>query len=239
MRRLRLPGLVVAFSGAFLIWLGLPAMASAAPVTLDFESGATVGQKVTNQYGPSGTPAGPTFEQGQEAGFKNLFCGAPTLDGTDLAHSGSNSLLLNACENGEFWPTATFFSLGYSTDSVEFWIADARPHIGQHHGDHHCLQRRGRDSRTGGNDPPAPGLDDIQGGGALLRFGRHRLRRGRGGAQRREHDDRDRSRPDVPATPTSRSTTSPTTRPPRRPNRASCSARTHPRQTSSPAEKHR
>src|SRR4029078_3030655 len=32
-------------------------------------------------------------------------------------------LLLNGCENGEFWPTATFFALGYSTDSGEFWIA--------------------------------------------------------------------------------------------------------------------
>ena len=97
--------------------------APAAPVTLDFESGATVGQKVTNQYGPPGTPAGPTFEQGIEAGFKGLGCGPPTLDNTSVAHSGSNSLLLNGCAGGEFWPTAAFFSLGYSTDSVEFWIA--------------------------------------------------------------------------------------------------------------------
>ncbi len=119
----RLLGLTLAFSGALTLWLGIPAVASAAPVTLDFESGATVGQKVTNQYGPPTTPAGPTFEQGQEAGFNGLYCGAPTLDNAGVAHSGSNSLLLNACENGEFWPTATFFALGYSTDSVEFWIA--------------------------------------------------------------------------------------------------------------------
>src|SRR5262249_42230748 len=107
-----------------LVQLGLPVAASAAPVTLDFESGATAGQPVTNQYGPPGTPAGPTFEKGIEAGFTGLECGPPKLDNEpSLARSGSNSLLLNGCENGEFWPTATFFSLGYSTDSVEFWIA--------------------------------------------------------------------------------------------------------------------
>jgi hypothetical protein len=101
----------------------MPAAASAAPVSLDFESGATIGQKVTNQYGPPGTPAGPTFERGIEAGFEGINCGPPTLENTGAAHSGTNSLLLNGCENGEFWPTAAFFSLGYSTDSVEFWIA--------------------------------------------------------------------------------------------------------------------
>ena len=119
----RLLGVALASAGALLIWLGIPAAAAAAPVTLDFESGATVGQKVTNQYGPPGTPSGPTFERGTEAGFNGLNCGPPTLDNTAVAHSGSNSLLLNGCENGEFWPTTTFFALGYSTDSVEFWIA--------------------------------------------------------------------------------------------------------------------
>ena len=92
-------------------------------MTLNFESGVTPGQKVTNQYGPPATPAGPTFEQGIEAGFQGLNCGPPTLDDTGVAHSGSKSLLLKGCQNGEFWPTAAFFSLGYSTDSVEFWIA--------------------------------------------------------------------------------------------------------------------
>src|SRR5262249_46223933 len=103
--RLRLLGLALVFSGALLLYLGVPAAASAAPVTLDFESGATVGEKVTNQYGPPGTPAGPKFEQGIEAGFAGLECGPPKLvNEPSLAHSGSNSLLLNGCENGEFWP---------------------------------------------------------------------------------------------------------------------------------------
>jgi len=120
---MRLLRLAVAVSAALSALGAVAAPASAAPVTLNFESGATVGQKVTNQYGPPGTPAGPTFEQGIEAGFKGLGCGPPTLDNSGVAHSGFNSLLLNGCTGGEFWPTAAFFSLGYSTDSVEFWIA--------------------------------------------------------------------------------------------------------------------
>jgi hypothetical protein len=108
--------------GAIYLAIGA-ASAHAAPVTIDFESGATPNQPVTNQYGPPGTPAGPTFLKGEEAGFKQLGCGPPRLVAEGTAHSGSRSLLLNGCPGGEFWPTATFFSLGYSTQAVEFWLA--------------------------------------------------------------------------------------------------------------------
>ncbi|HUE28924.1 MAG TPA: hypothetical protein VMP89_19270, partial [Solirubrobacteraceae bacterium] len=97
--------------------------ARAAPTTIDFESGALAGQQVTNQYGPPGTPAGPTFMKTSDAGFSDgPTCSPPTLDNTDPAHSGTNSIKLDGCYNGEFWPTATFFSLGYSTDSVDYWV---------------------------------------------------------------------------------------------------------------------
>jgi hypothetical protein len=99
--------------------------AVAAPVTIDFESGATLGQPVTNQYGPPGTPAGPVFKRGEEAGFTQLGCGPPRLVEEGIARSGSRSLKLDGCPGagGEFWATAAFFSLGYSTPTVEFWLA--------------------------------------------------------------------------------------------------------------------
>ncbi|HET9102572.1 MAG TPA: hypothetical protein VFN55_04410 [Solirubrobacteraceae bacterium] len=116
--------------GVFIAWLAIgAAAASAAPVTISFESGASAGQQVTNEYGPPGTPAGPTFMKSTDAGFtdngnpEGPNCSPPVLDNTDPAHSGTNSIKLNGCQNGEFWPTATFFALGYSTDSVGFWVS--------------------------------------------------------------------------------------------------------------------
>ncbi len=106
-------------------WLVIgAATANAAPVTISFESGATSGQQVTNQYGPPGTPAGPTFMKASDAGFSDgPACNPPVLDSTDAAHSGTNSVQLNGCQFAEFWSTATFFSLGYSTTSVGYWVA--------------------------------------------------------------------------------------------------------------------
>lgn len=107
------------------------AAASAAPVTISFESGATAGQQVTNQYGPPNTPAGPTFMKSTDAGFtdngnpEGPNCNPPVLDNTDTAHSGANSIKLNGCQYSEFWSTQTFFSLGYSTNSVDYYVAIA------------------------------------------------------------------------------------------------------------------
>ncbi|HLJ04482.1 MAG TPA: hypothetical protein VKT31_13635 [Solirubrobacteraceae bacterium] len=98
--------------------------ALAAPVSIDFESGASVGDQITNQYAtPSGIPEGPTFMQPGSAGFTPFGCGAGHLTNA-TAHSGSNSVVLDGCSGGgEFSPTATFFSMGYTTDSVSFWVA--------------------------------------------------------------------------------------------------------------------
>ncbi|MGA8745222.1 MAG: hypothetical protein WB507_05110 [Solirubrobacterales bacterium] len=101
--------------------------AQAAPVTLDFESGVGLNEAVTSQYGPPGTPAGPTFMAGTEAGLKGLECPAPHLVNTYGAHSGTHELKLDGCESGEFWPSEGFFSLGYSTEKVEFWVASDTP----------------------------------------------------------------------------------------------------------------
>src|SRR4051812_40941902 len=99
------------------------APALAAPVTVNFESGALAGQQVTNQYGPPGMPAGPTFEKGSDAGFTGLNCGPPTLRNDVATHSAGNAVRLDGCGAAEFWPTAGFFALGYSTDSVGYWVA--------------------------------------------------------------------------------------------------------------------
>lgn len=104
--------------------------AAAAQVKIDFESGAVVNQPVTNQYGTPGTPAGPFFKKGTDAGFyagsnpgsSGLSCGPPVLTNSYPAHSGSNSLLLNGCLGGEFTGTAAFFALGYTTNYVEFQV---------------------------------------------------------------------------------------------------------------------
>ena len=106
------------------VWLLLLAgSAHAAPVTIDFESGASSGELVTNQYGPPGTPAGPAFIKGEDAGFgKKLDCGAPELDGEDTANSGTHTIKLNGCPGGEFGPTAAFFQLGWPADLVEFEV---------------------------------------------------------------------------------------------------------------------
>ena len=100
--------------------------AQAAPVTINFESGAAVNEAVTKQYGPPGTVAGPEFKKGTEVSttkFKGLNCGPPHLSESGAAHSGTKSILLDGCVGGEFYPSATFFHLGYSTHLIEFWLA--------------------------------------------------------------------------------------------------------------------
>jgi len=104
--------------------------AQAAPVPINFESGAGLNEAVTNQYGPPGTPAGPTFMAGTEAGLKGVGCAPPHLVNTYKAHSGTHELKLDGCEGGEFWPSDAFFSLGYSTEKVEFWVASDTPLAG-------------------------------------------------------------------------------------------------------------
>ena len=110
-----------------LLMAGLAGAAQAAPVTLDFESGAAPGALVTNQYGPPGTAAGPTFMTAAEDGLKGVECGAPHLSSSFKAHSGSRELKLDGCEGGEFWRSDTFFSLGYSTERVEYYVASNTP----------------------------------------------------------------------------------------------------------------
>lgn len=111
-----------------LAWLSLAAgSAQAAPVTVDFESGAALEERITDQYGAPSTAAGPTFMKASEVGLKGVECGPPKLVDTFKAHSGSNELELDGCENGEFWPSDTFFTLGYTSERVEFWVASNTP----------------------------------------------------------------------------------------------------------------
>ena len=107
------------------VCLAMSASALAAPITIDFESGASVGDQITNQYAaPGGVPEGPTFRLPTSAGFTTPFACGPGHLSNVTAHSGSNSVVLDGCGGGsEFAPTATFFSMGYTTDSVSFWVA--------------------------------------------------------------------------------------------------------------------
>ncbi len=106
--------------------LALCQSALASPITIGFEdqNPATL---ITNQYAtPSGIPEGPTFSTPAAAGFGNWttgVCGAGHITGA-YAHSGSQSLKLDGCATGEFWATSTFFSLGYTTAAVSFYVAE-------------------------------------------------------------------------------------------------------------------
>lgn len=100
--------------------------AVALPVTIDFESGVSADQLVTNQYGEPGTPAGPSFMKGTDAGFNGLACGAPSaFDDASRAYSGSKGVVLNGCPGGEFWPTAAFFKLGWPSREVQFAVGSS------------------------------------------------------------------------------------------------------------------
>lgn len=116
---------VAALCVAYVLAIAAPAQAT--PVTIDFESGATLNEAVTNQYGPPTTPAGPTFMRSSEAGLHGVECSPPRLVNAYMAHSGSSELKLDGCEGGEFWPSDAFFTLGYSTEKVEFWVASDTP----------------------------------------------------------------------------------------------------------------
>src|SRR5262245_60209814 len=94
--------------------------ALAAPVTIDFESGAAPNEQVKAQYCcPGNVPNGPTFMQGTEAGFSagsqpalsGLSCPAPYLDANDQAHSGSRTISLTGCPSGEFTHSGAFFKM--------------------------------------------------------------------------------------------------------------------------------
>src|SRR5579862_3999736 len=116
---------LTAIASALIALLVLAGSAVAAPVTIDFESGAAVGDLVTSQYGPPSVPAGPTFMAPSGDGFTgsaSFGCGPGHISNA-AAHSGSNSLELDGCSGAEFWPTAGFFTLGYTTDSVSFYVA--------------------------------------------------------------------------------------------------------------------
>ena len=110
-----------------LFLLGLAETAAAAPVTIDFESGAAVGARVTGQYGaPGGFPAGPVFRDPATVGF-DAGCTPPMLiqaTSGQPAASGANTLLLDGCAHGEFYPTGAFLSLGYTAKSLEFNLAE-------------------------------------------------------------------------------------------------------------------
>ena len=105
-----------------LVMIVVPA-ASATPVTIDFESGATVNQKVTNEYGIPGTPAGPTFKQGSQLNQNLPQCTEPTLVSNQPAYSGSRTLAAG-CPGGDIgFTSAAYFSMGYFTDHIEYEVA--------------------------------------------------------------------------------------------------------------------
>ena len=122
---------------AALLLLLLASPALAAPVTIDFESGAAPEEQVTNQFCcPGAIPNGPTFLKGTDAGFSagsenealsGLTCAPPTLDANDQASSGTRAIKLTGCASGaEFIGTAGFFKLNWPTDSVEFQVGLAQ-----------------------------------------------------------------------------------------------------------------
>ena len=92
---------------AALLLLLLASPAVAAPVTVDFESGAAPNEQVTSQYCcPGGETKGPTFMNAStEAGFNagstpassGLICGPPHLDANDQAFSGTRTISLIGC----------------------------------------------------------------------------------------------------------------------------------------------
>ena len=123
MRLARL-GLCVGACAVALLVTSAPALA--APVTIGFEDLAA-GTHVTNQYATSGgIPEGPTFETPGAAGFSewtSAECGAGHVS-SSYAHAGGQSLKADGCGGGEFWGTSTFFAMGYTTDSVSFYLDD-------------------------------------------------------------------------------------------------------------------
>jgi len=106
--------------------------AAAAPITIDFESGAAPNEQVTDQYCcPGGVDKGPTFmnaaakagfNAGSNPGLSGLQCGPPFLDAEDQASSGTRAIRLIGCPTTEFTGTAGFFKLNWPTDSVEFQV---------------------------------------------------------------------------------------------------------------------
>jgi hypothetical protein len=117
--------------GAALLVLAGASPAEAAPVTIDFESGAAPNEQVTNQYCcPGSVDKGPTFMQGTGAGFtagsqpsaSGISCNPPYLDASDQAYSGTRTISLVGCAGGEFTGSAAFFKLNWPTDSVEFQV---------------------------------------------------------------------------------------------------------------------
>ena len=124
---IRLAG--AALAALLLLFAAPPALA--APVTVDFESGAAPNEQVTNQYCcPGAVDKGPTFLRGTGAGFNagsqpglsGLSCDPPYLDANDQAHSGTRTIQLIGCGTGEFTHSAAFFKLNWPTDSVEFQV---------------------------------------------------------------------------------------------------------------------
>jgi hypothetical protein len=110
---------------SLVVLLATSASALAAPVSIDFESGASVGDQITSQYAaPGGIPEGPTFMAAASAGFTPFGCGPGHLTSA-VARSPTHAVALNGCSGAEFDPTTTFFSMGYTTDSVTFWVAVA------------------------------------------------------------------------------------------------------------------
>ncbi len=117
------------------LFMLLASTAAAAPITVDFESGAAPNEQVTSQYCcPGGENKGPTFLRGTSAGFdagsqpglSGLSCDPPFLDASDQASSGSRAISLIGCATGETNHSAAFFKLNWPTDSVEFQVGLAQ-----------------------------------------------------------------------------------------------------------------
>ncbi|HLH64368.1 MAG TPA: hypothetical protein VKV27_01585 [Solirubrobacteraceae bacterium] len=121
---MRLGRLCLCVGGCLIGLLLASAPAIAAPVTIGFED-LSAGTQVTGQYAiNSGIPEGPTFETPGAAGFSewtSAECGPGHVSGS-YAYDGGQSLEADGCGGGEFWPTSTFFAMGYTTDSVSFYV---------------------------------------------------------------------------------------------------------------------
>ncbi len=111
-----------------LFLLGLAGTAAAAPVTIDFESGAArrdQGHRPVRRR--RRLPRGPGLPR---SGDRRLRRGLHPADAHPGHRAGSrrrraaNTLLLDGCAHGEFYPTGAFFSLGYTAKSVEFNLAE-------------------------------------------------------------------------------------------------------------------
>ncbi len=120
-RTARAPRALVSVAVALSVLFLAVGSASATPVTIDFES-LTANQVVNTRLSP---PAGPLFIRGTslKAGLGD--CGPPSVDASDPAYSGSQSLKLDGCAGGDTGHySAAYFAMGYTTNDILFEVGE-------------------------------------------------------------------------------------------------------------------